>query len=162
MDGWFVALLALGALVAFDLLALHFGSDSRDGIASDEWPRRREWWRRWTPGGIAIGPQEPDSLGNAARVALETKMFNGLLAEDIVLAHSAQVERDLAQAHLLREARAARAAAAATRGSIAAAARVALRQAVAGSAGVIGGWLVSTGGWMQALGTRAAPDLNCA
>ena len=36
-------LLALAALIALDVAALLWGADSRDGIDSPEWDRRRQW-----------------------------------------------------------------------------------------------------------------------
>ena len=36
-------LIALLAFMVFDLAAWRWGADSRDGLNSDEWPRRHRW-----------------------------------------------------------------------------------------------------------------------
>jgi hypothetical protein len=126
MEGWEAGAVVVTAVLAFDVLALHFGHDSRDGIASDEWARRR-----------------------AAYQGTETDTMNGLLVEQIARERHAQWERDVAHTRLLREATRGRRPWWAGTGT-------GLRRAAAAGAALAGGWLVRTGTWLQSLGTVPA------
>jgi hypothetical protein len=122
MEGWIEAAVVVGAVLAFDVLALRFGHDSRDGIASDEWARRR-----------------------AAYQGTETDRMIGLLAEELAHERRAQLEHEAAHARLLREATRGRGTWWTSGGTV-------LRRAAAAGVALAGGWLVRGGTWLQSLG----------